>query len=468
MRVNYGQSVHGEDEIAAIVKVLRGSTQMGQNVRGMQERMSALFAKRHGIMVNSGSSANYLAVELLDLPPGSEVITPALTFATTVAPIVRHKLVPAFVDATEGTYNIDADAIERMIMPQTRAVIGPLPYWKPSRLVPIREIADKYKLMVVEDSADTLGATINGVSTGKHSHISTTSFYGSHVINAAGTGGMLCVNDDEFARRATLLRSWGRTSSLFVESENIENQFNIELDGYSYDAKFVFEELGYNLEPTEIGAAFGLVQLDKLDKNILARQFNFQRQREFFTGYENWFILPRQLQQSRTGWLAFPLTLRPDAPFSRRQLQIYLEQHDIQTRPVFTGNILRQPAMKGVISKTDPKGYKVADSVMRGGILLACHHGLSQPQLDFMHETFRNFANRSSAGNARNKLLTSVSGGASMDHLTTCRACLAPDPYLFLPLGDMRRHSAYKARRSWQSAAGVSTQRSGLPQMRSH
>jgi CDP-4-dehydro-6-deoxyglucose reductase, E1 len=392
MRVNYGQSVHGEDEIAAVVNVLRNSTQMGRSVRSMQERVAALFAKRHGIMVNSGSSANYLAVELLNLPAGSEVITPALTFATTVGPIVRHKLVPAFVDVTEGTYNIDVNAIEKMITPKTRAVmipslIGNLPDWRR-----IREIADAYKLMVVEDSADTLGATLNDTSTGIHSHISTTSFYGSHVINAAGTGGMLCVNDDEFARRATLLRSWGRTSSLFVESENIENRFNIDLDGYSYDAKFVFEELGYNLEPTEVGAAFGLVQLDKLEQNIVAREANFQRQREFFAGYEKWFILPRQLQQSRTGWLAFPLTIRDDAPFTRRQLQIFLEQQDIQTRPVFTGNILRQPAMKGVTSHTNPNGYKVADSVMRGGILLACHHGLNGDQIDYMHETFRNFA----------------------------------------------------------------------------
>lgn len=394
MRVNYGQSVHGEDEIAAVVNVLRGSTQMGRNVRGMQERVSALFAKRHGIMVNSGSSANYLAVELLNLPPGSEVITPALTFATTVGPIVRHKLVPAFVDVTEGTYNIDVNSIESMITPKTKAVmipslIGNLPDW--SR---IREIADKYKLMVVEDSADTLGATLNGVSTGKHSDISTTSFYGSHVINAAGTGGMLCVNDDEFARRATLLRSWGRTSSLFVESESIENRFNIDLDGYSYDAKFVFEELGYNLEPTEIGAAFGMVQLDKLENNIAARETNFQRQREFFAGYEAWFTLPRQLQQSRTGWLAFPLTIRPDAPFTRRQMQIFLEENDIQTRPVFTGNILRQPAMKDVVSHISPRGYNVADSVMKGGILLACHHGLTDAHIDYMHETFRKFTKK--------------------------------------------------------------------------
>ena len=392
MRVNYGQTVHGEEEIEAVVKVLRTSTQMGENVRAMQVGVAELFAKKHGLMVNSGSSANYIAIEVLGLEEGDEVITPALTFATTVAPIVRNRLIPSFVDVEEGTYNINVNAIEEMITPKTKAVmipslIGNLPDW--SR---IREIADQHGLMVVEDSADTLGATINGASTGLHSDISTTSFYGSHVINAAGNGGMICINDESLARKATLLRSWGRTSSLFVESETIENRFNVEVEGFSYDAKFLFEDLGYNVEPSEMGAAFGRVQLSKLDKNIKAREENFRQQLAFFKAHEDWFVLPRQLPNSRTGWLSFPLTVRGNAPFTRRDMQIYFEQKDIQTRPVFTGNILRQPAMKGVTSKTRSGGYPVADDVMRGGVLLACHHGLDQPQIDYMHETFTGFA----------------------------------------------------------------------------
>jgi CDP-6-deoxy-D-xylo-4-hexulose-3-dehydrase len=394
MRVNYGQTVHGEEEIAAIVEVLRTSTQMGKNVREMQAQVASLFAKRHGIMVNSGSSANYLAVEILDLPEGSEVITPVLTFVTTVAPIVRNRLVPAFVDAAEGTYNIDADRIEAMITPATKAMIipsliGNLPDWDQ-----IREIAAAHKLRVIEDSADTLGATLAGTSTGTRAEISTTSFYGSHVINGAGNGGMLCVNDDELARKALLLRSWGRTSSLFVESEAIENRFNVDLDGISYDAKFVFEALGYNFEPSELSAAFGVVQLSKLEKNIGEREANFARQLAFFRDYEDWFILPSQMEAARTGWLAFPLTVREGAPFERRALQIWLEKRDIQTRPVFTGNILRQPAMKSVTCKTDPSGYPVADAVTKGGILLACHHGLVGAHIEYMHEVFKAFADQ--------------------------------------------------------------------------
>jgi CDP-6-deoxy-D-xylo-4-hexulose-3-dehydrase len=392
VRVPYGQTVHGEAEIAAVVEVLRTSTQMGPRVRGMEERVAALFAKKHGIMVNSGSSANYLAIEILRLPAGSEVITPALTFSTTVAPIVRHGLVPAFVDVEPDTFNIDAARIEEMIGPKTRAVmipslIGNLPDWDR-----IAEIARARGLLVVEDSADTLGATLRGTSTGTRSDISTTSFYGSHVINAAGNGGMLCVNRDDLNEEARLLRSWGRSSSLFVESENVENRFNVDVGGIPYDAKFVFERLGYNLEPSEMGAAFGLVQLDRLDDNIAVRERNFARQVAFFREYEDWFHLPRQMEHSHTGWLAFPLIVRDGAPFIRRDLQIFLEKRNIQTRTVFTGNILRQPAFTGIARRESSDGYPNADRVMRGGMLLACHHGLSDAQLDWVHESFRAFA----------------------------------------------------------------------------
>lgn len=394
IRVPYGQSVYGEEEIAAVERVLRTSTQMGAHVREFEERIAALFAKRHGIMVNSGSSALELAVELLALPPGSEVITPALTFATTVAPLVRTGLIPAFVDVEPDTFNIDVDQIEAMITPATKAImvpslIGNLPDWDR-----IAAIASGHDLVVVEDSADTLGATLRGTSTGTRSHISATSFYGSHVITCAGNGGMLCVNRDDWADEARLLRSWGRSSSLFVESERIENRFDVAVGGIPYDAKFVFSRLGHNLEPSEMGAAFGLVQLDRLGHNIAARETHFAAQRSFFAGYPEWLILPRQMASSRTGWLAFPMIIRDEAPFTRRELQIHLERHNIQTRTVFTGNILRQPGFVNVARRESPAGYPHADQVMRGGMLLACHHGLVPAQLEHVHAVFTDFAAR--------------------------------------------------------------------------
>jgi CDP-6-deoxy-D-xylo-4-hexulose-3-dehydrase len=392
IHVPYGKTVHGEEEIEAVVKVLRTSTQMGKHVRELEDKVAALFDKRFGIMVNSGSSANYLAVELLGLKQGDEVITPALTFSTTVAPLVKFGLVPAFVDVEPGTYNIDAGKVEEMINSNTKAMmipnlLGNVPYWSK-----LGELANKNGLQVIEDSADTLGGTIHGKSTGSYSDMSTTSFYGSHVINCAGNGGMLCVNNEAHNEKANLLRSWGRSSSLFVESEKIENRFNVSVDGIDYDAKFVFEELGYNWEPSEMGAAFGLVQLGKLQQNIDKRIENFGELLEFFKTYEDWFILPLQLEELRTGWLAFALTLKDSAPFSRSEMQVFLEKRNIQTRTVFTGNILRQPGFKKVRRMESPNGYPEADRVMKGGILMGCHHGMTAAMKDHIKDSFQVFA----------------------------------------------------------------------------
>ncbi len=389
--VPYGRTVHGQEEIDAVVHVLQTSTQMGKHVRALEENVASLYNKKYGIGVNSGSSALYLAAELLDYEAGSEIITPVLTFSTTVAPQVRKGWVPAFVDVEEGTYNIDANKVEEMITPKTKAMIipnliGNLPNWQQ-----LREIADKHNLFVLEDSADTLGAEIGGASSGRFTDMSTTSFYGSHIINCGGNGGMLCVNTDEHFNRGKLLRSWGRSSSLFVESEKIENRFNVEVDGIPYDAKFVFEEPGFNIEPSEMGAAFGLVQLKKLGANIDARTAHFNRLLEFMKQYEDLFILPKQLPDSRTGWLAFAVTVRDNAPFIRRDLQIFLEKRNIQTRTVFTGNILRQPGFKNLPSKASANGYAEADKVMRGGMLMACHHGLDNTQIEHMMESITAF-----------------------------------------------------------------------------
>ena len=391
IHVPYGKAVYGEAEKEAVMNVLNTSTQMGKHVREMEQRVAALYAKKYGIMVNSGSSALYLAADLMNFEPGSEILTPALTFSTTVAPLIKKGWVPAFIDVEEGTYNVDVNKVAEMITPKTKAMvipnlIGNLPDWKV-----LREIADKHGIFVLEDSADTLGAEIGGASSGRFTDMSTTSFYGSHIINCAGNGGMLCVNTEAFYDRGRLLRSWGRSSSLFVESEKIENRFNVEIEGIPYDAKFVFEEPGYNIEPSELGAAFGLVQLDNLAKNIDDRTSNYARMREFFSQWEEFFILPKQLPDSRTGWLAFATTLRETAPFLRRDMQIFLEKRNIQTRTVFTGNILRQPGFKHQPHKAAKGGYPEADKGMRGGMLLACHHGLNDAQISHVMESVSEF-----------------------------------------------------------------------------
>ena len=392
LRVPYGLSVHGKDEINAVTKVLNSTTQMGKNVSVFEKKIAKLFSKKYGLMVNSGSSALMLAMETLDIPEGSEVITPVLTFSTTVGYIVRNKLIPVFVDVKEGTYCIDENKIKNLITNKTRAIVAPHLMGNIVNWEKIAPMLKKRGILIIEDSADTLGATYKNKPTGHYADISITSFYGSHIINCAGNGGMVCFNDKKKYIKAKLLRSWGRSSSLFDEkSEKIENRFNIELDGIQYDKKFVFEKIGHNLEPSELGAAFGLVQLKKLRKNLQKREINFKLHTNYLKKYSKYFILPKQLPLSKSGWLAYPITITKDAPFTRTQLQIFLEKKNIQTRVVFTGNILRQPGFKNIKAKRNKSGYPEADKVMRNGILIACHHGLTSKMINHIHKSIDEF-----------------------------------------------------------------------------
>jgi CDP-6-deoxy-D-xylo-4-hexulose-3-dehydrase len=264
-QISYAKTVYGQLEIDAVVKCLSESTQMGYYSRIFEKKIAKLFSKKYCLYVNSGSSALLIGVEAFDFPKGSEVITPALTFSTSVGALIKNNLVPVFVDVEPLSYNIDIKQIESQINKNTVAILSPNLLGNLCDWQEIRRIADKYSLVVIEDSADTLGARIGKKTSGFFSDMSITSFYGSHIINCAGNGGALTINDTKVMQKAKLLRSWGRSSSLFDEkSEKIENRFNIALDGIDYDAKFVFENVGYNVEGNEIGAAFGLEQLKNL------------------------------------------------------------------------------------------------------------------------------------------------------------------------------------------------------------
>ncbi len=390
--ISYAKTVYGKEEIDAVIKCLNESTQMGKYSREFEKRIAKLFAKKYCLYVNSGSSALYLGVEALNLPEGSEVITPSLTFSTSVGCLVKNNLIPVFVDVDLLTYCIDCDQIENYISEKTKAILAPNLLGNLCDWIKIRKIADKYNLIVIEDSADTLGSTINDKSSGFYSDVSITSFYGSHIINCAGNGGALAVNDKNILSEAKLLRSWGRSSSLFDEkSESIENRFNVSLEEIEYDAKFVFERVGYNLEGNELGASFGLAQLKNLNNNIKVRNENFKRQYDFFEEKKEFFTNPLQKPSHNTAWLAYPILIKESAPFTRREFQIYLEERNIQTRVVFTGNILRQPMTKNIKKRYNPEGYPNSDLIMKQGVLLPVHHGLTEDMFCRLHETINNF-----------------------------------------------------------------------------
>lgn len=381
-RIDYAGSVHDEREIDAVVSVLRGgptALRIGKHVRGMEQRVAALFGKRRGVMCNSGSSALYLAVEVLGLEPGDEVITSPVTFSTDLAPLVRNGLVPAFVDVTPDTFQIDVEGIEAMVGPRTRAILAPnlignAPDWDA-----IRAVADRHGLRVVEDSCDALGLTLRGAPTGTRADISLTSFALSHIITAAGTGGMVCFDDDDLADRALLLRRWGRRSEiqLFGSTKGTRQRFFSSIDGDDeYDNLFIFDEVGWNFEPSELSAAFGLVQLDKLADNLARRQRNFELTASHLARWPDHFVLPRLTEGVETGWHMFPFLIRPTSGIRRGELQAWMEGHGVDTRMVWTGNATRQPAFRDVPHRVPDGGLPNADRVMDWGLILPNNHSM--------------------------------------------------------------------------------------------
>ena len=391
-KISYGKNVYDKREINAVLKTLKNSTQMGKSVETFESKIAKLFSKKYGLMVNSGSSALILALKAMNFPRGSEIIAPCLNFGTAVSSIMLCNLNPIFVDCKIKTLQIDLNKIEKKISKKTKALlipnlIGNIPDWKG-----IRKIASKHKLKIIEDSADTLGATINNRSTGIYSDISITSFYGSHVISCAGNGGILLTNNKDYFSKAKVLRSWGRMSTLIKDSENINKRLGIKLRGFNYDRKFVFSEAGYNFEPSEVGASFGIEQLKKFKSFSMLRNRNFKLHYEFFKKLDKYFTVPKINKNIKTNFLAYPVILKSNSKFSRKDFQVYLQKNKIQTRPIFTGNTLRHPAFKSLVSnKNKLNEFKNSDYIMKYGLLIGCHQGLSLKDISYIHSVISNY-----------------------------------------------------------------------------
>lgn len=377
----YSGAVHDRAEIDAVLAVLEAGPQalkIGPNVAALEAAVAALFGKRRGLMVNSGSSAIYTAVELLDLPKGSEVITSPVTFSTDLVPLVRAGLIPVFVDVEEDTFNLDAAQVEDMVTDRTSAILAPnlagnAPDWDT-----IRTVADNHGLKVIEDSCDALGPVLRGTPTGTRSDISVTSFAMSHIITCAGNGGMVLLDDEALRDRGTMIRRWGRRSEIqSYGSGGGERTLREELDGVLYDSSFIFDEFCWNFEPSELGAAYGLQQLEKLPRFVERRKRTFDAYRQMLEAHPDVFIPPRTLEGLDTVWMVCLATIRPGCGVSRADLAEYLEGRGIDTRTVWTGNATRQPFFKNVEYRVPPGGLPNADLVMEGGLTLPSSHGLT-------------------------------------------------------------------------------------------
>ena len=362
---------YGQEEIDAVTKCLQDGwlAGFGPKTVEFEHKVSEMFGKKYGLFVNSGSSACLLALASLDLPVGSEVITPACTFATTVAPMIQLGLVPIFCDVQLTSYVPSVDAVIECITPNTRVImlpnlIGNTPDWKK-----LREAIDP-SIILIEDSADTITHT-------PWSDISTTSFYASHIITAGGSGGMVMFNDPKHVKRATMFSDWGRIGD---NSEDPVDRFQHSVDGIPYDYKFLYGVLGYNFKSSEMNAAFGLIQLEKFENFKSIRRANLKRYIENLK--DTPIILPDDSMEPN--WLAIPLQYS-----DRMGLLNHLEESGIQTRVTFSGNITRHPAFRGYF-----KEFSNSDEIMKHGFLLGCHHGMTLEDVDYVCSKIREFVTK--------------------------------------------------------------------------
>ena len=363
------KEAYGDAEIKAVVDCLNDGWLAGFGPRTVQfeKEVSTLFGKKHGLFVNSGSSAILLGLNALNLEPGTEVITPACTFSTTLAPIIQCGLKPVFCDVQIGTYVPTPDQVCAKITDKTKVIllpnlIGSKPDW-----AEIRKRADA-NIILFEDSADTITFT-------PETDIAITSFYSSHLITACGSGGMVMFNDEKLLKRATMFRDWGRIGD---NSEDVKTRFEFSIDGIPYDYKFLYGAVGYNMKSSEVNAAFGLVQVSRIEEIREKRRAVFNRYLENLKDVGE-LVMP--INTFNSDWLAIPF-MTP----KRLELLTFLEQNNIQTRVCFAGNVTRHPVYREYLEV-----FPNADRIMAEGFLLGAHHGMVVEDVDYVCSKIKEF-----------------------------------------------------------------------------
>ncbi len=401
----------GAQEIKLMVEAsLDGWLTTGRFNDEFEKKLATILGVKYLITVNSGSSANLIAFSTLTssklgdraIKPGDEVIGVAAGFPTTVNPIIQFGAVPVFVDIEMGTYNVDANKIEAAISHKTKAIMLAHTLGNPFNLEVVSFLCKKYNLWLIEDCCDALGAIYNGQQVGSFGDIGTLSFYPAHHITM-GEGGAVFTNNSKLRRIAESFRDWGRDCYCAPGMDNTcKRRFCQKLGELpcGYDHKYTYSHLGYNLKITDMQAACGLAQLDRIDEFIRKRRTNFTFLKKQLESYEEFFILPEATPNSDPSWFGFPITIHEKAPFERINLLRYLGDKKIGTRLLFAGNLTKQPYFHGI-------NYRVVDLLtntdraMKQTFWLGVYPGLSEEMLLFVCSTIKKFLRGKNIGGAK-------------------------------------------------------------------
>ncbi len=393
--------VYGPEELRLLVDAsLDFWLTTGRYAAEFEQKLARRLTVRHAMLTNSGSSANLLAVSALTSPqlgdrrlrPGDEVITVAASFPTTINPIVQQGAVPVFLDVTLPTYTMDTSLVEEAVTPKTKAIMAAHTLGNPFDLDAVMEVAKHHNLFVIEDACDALGSTYHGRPVGSFGDLATFSFYPAHHITM-GEGGAVATNQGKLKAFVESFRDWGRDCWCDPGKDNTcGKRFGWQLGDlpYGYDHKYTYSHMGYNLKATDMQAAVGVAQLEKLDGFVSTRKTNYDLLRKGLDRFEEFLILPESSLQSDPAWFGFPLTVRPDAPLTRNELTAHLEAHQVATRLLFAGNITKQPYFSSIAHRVVGT-LSQTDLIMHNTFWIGVYPGISTTMVNYMIGCFEAF-----------------------------------------------------------------------------
>ncbi len=399
-KINYSGRIYDEEEVANLVDVsLETYLTLGRYGRIFEEEFSKYTGLKYTILTNSGSSANLIALSSLTSPmledrleEGDEVITTAASFPTTVNPIFQNNLIPVFLDIELGSYNLDVNYLEDALSKKTRAIFIAHTLGNPFNLDKIMEFANKHNLYVIEDACDSLGSKYNGKLVGTFGDMSTYSFFPAHHITM-GEGGAVTTANSRLKRIAESIRDWGRDCWCEPGKNNTcGKRFGWNLGDLpeGYDHKYIYSNIGYNLKPTDFGPAFGVAQLKKLPNFIEARKRNFNSYHNHLKQYEEFLILPKWEERADPSWFGYPITVKENPFFKRKNITKHLEGGLIETRLLFSGNIIRQPGYKGKRYK-QIGNLKNCDIVLNNTFFIGTYSGITEEKANYILNVFDKF-----------------------------------------------------------------------------